>query len=120
MPQDLAAESEGLPETVDSPPEWGPKRGADEGFPLPKDHPRAAEGRVTAREMQEGETLDERLDEETETVPGRMPRQSGRLVGPAPELGELDKTADEVAEETEESRGGFTAEEAAMRIERER
>lgn len=119
-PEDLSPEREGMPQVIDGPPERGPKESSDEGVPLPGEHPRASRDRVTAREQREGQTLDERLDEEAEPQPNVVPRYGGRLVGPGDELEELDKTHEEVADETDESRGGFTAEEAAVRVERDR
>lgn len=119
-PEDLSPESEGMPQVIDGPPERGPKESSDEGIPLPGDRPQASEGRVTTREQREGQTLDERLDEETTSETDVVPRQVGRLVAPGDELEELDKTGEEVAEDTEESRGGFTAEEAAIRLEPDR
>lgn len=119
-PEDLSPEREGMPQVIDGPPERGPKESSDEGMSLPGEYPNASRDRVTAREQREGQTLDERLDEEAEPQPNMVPRQGGRLVGPGDELEELDKTHEEVADEADESRGGFTAEEAAVRVERDR
>lgn len=119
-PEDLSPEREGMPQLIDGTPEREPKENSDEGMPLPGDHPNFSQDRVTARGQREGQTLDERLDEEAEPQPNVVPRQGGRLVGPGDELEELDKTHEEVADETDESRGGFTAEESAVRVEKER
>ena len=116
-------EDEGIPDLEDSFPErkWNedPQRA-----PLPGDRPLGLdEYGTTPEEQRQGESLDRRLrreePESTRVVGGRRqppPQQAGRIVeedeGVRP-----DTEKDAVAYEAGPDVGGFSAEEAAMRIE---
>jgi hypothetical protein len=118
-------EAEGIPDLQDGFPEqlWAedPQRA-----PLPGDRPLAVdEFGTTAEEQRRGEPLDGRLRrEEPEIEPGddaeEQPaaRPAGRIVE-ADEGARPDTEKDAVAYEAGPDAGGFSAEEAAMRVEDE-
>jgi hypothetical protein len=98
--------------------------------PVPGDRPVAVDDfGTTAQEQYEGEDLDGRLsreepDQQVEpgpASPGETPgerHRSGRLVAPSQGAGP-DEDPDETALEVGPDRGGFSAEEDAMRVEPE-
>jgi hypothetical protein len=115
---------EGSPEDEGIPDHGGPAPGKQatgdqqEGLLPPGDEPRAAEGfGTTAEEQREGESLDERLNDETPDRNAEEPQHIGRLVEPGSGL--TDQEKDEIAEEAEDDRAGLSAEEEAMRDEEE-
>lgn len=116
LPPDLSPDYQGIPETVEGPPPGVPGDNADDAFPLPGDHPQGVEGRTTAAEDLEGETLDERLSQEQPDVAQTDPEDSGKLVSPESEVDELGSTAEEVAMQTPEPGTARSAEEDAVRI----
>lgn len=85
---------------------------------LPEGEARATEGHgVTAREQRGGEPLDDRLLEEEPDEENLGRRQAGRLIEEDDGLEDHEK--DQVAEEAQGDTEGLSAEEAAVRIERE-
>lgn len=118
-------EAEGIPDLEDGFPEqlWAedPQRA-----PLPGDEPAAVDDfGTTAEEQRRGESLDGRLRrEEPETTAGEdaeeqpAARPAGRIVE-ADEGARPDTEKDAVAYEAGPDAGGFSAEEAAMRVEDE-
>jgi hypothetical protein len=127
-------EDEGIPDLSDSAPEQ--ERAEDpQQAPVPGDQPVAVnEFGTTAEEQREGESLEDRLGREEPEPPemqspavraqyGAAPQQrpdgagrSGRLVVPSQGFGP-DREADEVATDVGPDRGGYSAEEEAMRVE---
>jgi hypothetical protein len=107
------AESEGLPATEDQPPGIGPET-AEEGMPLPRDHPLGSEERgVTQLEEAKPETVRERAARERPDLPQEAPGDPrGRLAAGATDTdddpGEGDWAGDSA---------GLSAEEAAVHIE---
>jgi hypothetical protein len=116
LPPDLSPDYQGIPESVEGPPPGVPGDNADDAFPLPKDHPQGVEGRTTAAEELEGETLDERLTQEQPDIVQAPPEDSGKLMSPESGVDELDRTAEEVAAQTPEPGTARSAEEDAVRI----
>jgi hypothetical protein len=111
-------EDEGIPDHGGPAPGKEATGDQQEGLLPPGDEPRAAEGfGTTAEEQREGESLEEKLEEETPDRNPREPRHMGRLVEEGSGL--TDREKDEVAEEADADRAGFTAEEAAMREDEE-
>jgi hypothetical protein len=111
-------EDEGIPDHGGPAPGKEATGDRQEGLLPPDDEPRAAEGfGTTAEEQREGEPLEERLEEETPDLKAGEPRRMGRLVEEG--SGVTDREKDEVAEEADDDRAGFTAEEAAMREDEE-
>ncbi|WP_329245155.1 DUF5709 domain-containing protein [Actinoallomurus sp. NBC_01490] len=115
-------EEQGIPDLQDGYPEqqWAED---PQQAPVPGDEPVAVEDfGTTAEEEREGESLDGRLSREEPDVGARgateTPRGAGRLV--QQDEGVRDDTeSEEVAEDVGPDTGGFTAEEAAIRVERE-
>ena len=117
-PAEGSLEDEGIPDHGGPAP--GKKATGDqqEGLLPPGDEPRAAEGfGTTAEEQREGESLEERLEEEAPDRQAGEPPHMGRLVEEG--SGVTDREKDEVAEEADDDRAGLTAEEAAMREDEE-
>jgi Family of unknown function (DUF5709) len=115
-------EEEGIPDLQDGYPQqqWAED---PQQAPVPGDEPVALEDfGTTAEEEREGESLDGRLSREEPDVGAggatEIPRGAGRLV--QQDEGVRDDTeSEEIAEDVGPDSGGFTAEEAAMRVERE-
>jgi hypothetical protein len=115
-------EEQGIPDLQDGYPEqqWAED---PQQAPVPGDEPVAVEDfGTTAEEAREGESLEGRLSREEPDVGARgateVPRGAGRLV--QQDEGVRDDTeSEEVAEDVGPDSGGFTAEEAAIRVERE-
>ena len=106
-------ESEGLPVTYDQPPGIGPET-AQEGLPLPGDHPVGSEERgVTQLEEAIPETVRERAARERPDLPQAPPDEpGGRLV-----TGGTDHDDDPSSGDWEDDDAGLSAEEAAIHIE---
>jgi hypothetical protein len=112
-------EEQGIPDLQDGYPEqeWAED---PQQAPVPGDEPVAVDGfGTTAEEQREGEPLDDRLRrEEPDRPPGEEPHRAGRLV--QEDEGVRDDTeSDEVATDVGADTGGFSAEEAAVRVEDE-
>jgi hypothetical protein len=114
-------EDQGIPDLQDGYPEqqWAED---PQQAPVPGDEPLALDDYgTTAEEQSEGESLDGRLSrEEPDVGPGgaETPRRAGRLV--QEDEGVRDDTeSEEIAQDVGPDAGGFTAEEAAMRVEDE-
>jgi hypothetical protein len=114
-------EEQGIPDLQDGYPQqqWAED---PQQAPVPGDEPMALEDfGTTAEEEREGESLDGRLSREEPDVGAgapETPRGAGRLV--QQDEGVRDDTeSEEIAEDVGPDTGGFTAEEAAMRVERE-
>ncbi|CAN5850614.1 hypothetical protein BH23ACT12_BH23ACT12_05960 [soil metagenome] len=116
LPPDLSPDYQGIPETVDGPPPGVPGDNADDAFPLPLDEPQGVDGRTTASEELEGESLDDRLRREQPEDLQSVPTDAGKLMSPESGVDELDQTADEVAVQTAEPGTARSAEEQAVRI----
>lgn len=118
-------EDEGIPDLQDGTP--GQQWAADpQQAPVPGDQPIAVDDfGTTAQEQRQGEDLGARLareEPEQQAAPGPAareagePRRAGRLVAPSQGFGP-DEEPDETATEAGPDRGGYSAEEDAMRIE---
>jgi Family of unknown function (DUF5709) len=120
---DSELEDDGIPDLQDGYPQqyWAedPQRA-----PVPGDRPIALDDfGTTAEEQREGESLDGRLSREEPDVgePGAStatPRETARLVQ-QDEGVHTDTESQEIATDVGQDTGGFTAEEAAMRVEDE-
>jgi hypothetical protein len=116
-PEYESPEDEGIPEEDRPHPKKVPTGDPQEGLVLPGDRPRGDDWGNTADEQREGESLDGRLSRE------RPDRESGKR----PDAGRLrekgfglaDHEKDEVASEAPEDTAGRSAEEAAVRIDRD-
>lgn len=106
-------ESEGLPATEDQPPGIGPET-AEEGSPLPADHPVGSEERgVTQIEEANPETARERAARERPDLPQAPPEDpGGRLAS-----GATDHDDDPSEREWSDDHAGLSAEEAAVHVE---
>lgn len=121
IPLDASLEYEGVPEIADEPPPGQSADLADEGMIPPRDWAQAVEGRVTAEEQTEGESLDERLLQEQPelNVGDPSPEEAlrpPRLVEPQSEVDQLDSIAEPVASGVPDA-GDLSAEESAVHIE---
>ncbi|HEX2025647.1 MAG TPA: DUF5709 domain-containing protein [Actinomycetota bacterium] len=112
--EDRSPEDEGIPDI--GRPHPLQRETGDEGLLLPGDEPVAVDDPgTTAAEQREGESLEERLEEEAPDVePGRR-RPPGRLREEG--WGLTDQEKDQIADEAEDDTDGATAEESAMRVE---
>ncbi len=106
------SESEGLPATEDQPPGIGPET-AEEGSPLPADHPVGAQERgVTQLEESVPETVAERAARERPDLPQAPPSDpAGRLAA-----GATDRDDPSEGEWVDDD-AGLSAEEAAVHLE---
>jgi hypothetical protein len=113
-------EDEGIPDLQDGTPEqyWTD----DPQQASPGDEPAALEDYgMTGAEMHDGESLDGRLRREEPDGPdvGSAPAEpAGRLVAPN-EGAHVDTEEDLVGDDIGDDRGGYTAEESAMRVDEE-
>ncbi|MFB9837580.1 DUF5709 domain-containing protein [Actinoallomurus acaciae] len=115
-------EEQGIPDLQDGYPEqqWAED---PQQAPVPGDEPVAVEDfGTTAEEQRAGESLDGRLSREEPDVDAagatEIPRGAGRLVQQDEGVRD-DIESEEIAEDVGPDTGGFTAEEAAIRVERE-
>ena len=112
--EDRSPEDEGIPDI--GRPHPLQRDTGDEGLLIPGDEPVAVdEPGTTATEQREGESLEERLDEEAPDAEPGVRRPPGRLREQG--RGLTDQEKDVIADEAEGDNEGATAEEAAMRIE---
>lgn len=107
------SESEGLPATEDQPPGIGPET-AEEGSPLPADHPVGAEERgITQFEESIPESVAERAARERPDLPQAPPPDPGGRLS----AGATDRGDDPAGGEWVDDDAGLSAEEAAVHLE---
>jgi hypothetical protein len=116
-PEYESPEDEGIPEEDRPHPKKVPTGDPQEGLVLPGDRPRGDDWGNTADEQRRGEPLDRRLARErADRETGKRP-DAGRLREKG--FGLADHEKDEVATEATEDTAGRSAEEAAVRVERD-
>ncbi len=123
--REAALEEEGIPELEDQPAGKVLSGETSEGLVPPRDYPLGAEEfGTTAAEDAMGETLAQRVAREVPDAPvgdgldDDDEPLAGRLVQPDLGVVDVDETAEEVGEAVPDV-GGLSAEEEAMRVERE-
>jgi hypothetical protein len=123
--REASLEEEGIPELEDQPVGKVLSGETPEGVVPPRDYPLGAEEfGTTAAEDAMGETLAQRVAREVPDVPvgegldDDDQSLAGRLVQPDLGVVDVDDTAEEVGEAVPDV-GGLSAEEEAMRVERE-